>query len=224
MPRAKKQQSDDKPKTKKPYTKLTDYIKKLYDEENQKPNWALIAGQIQDIKNKYNITDTKIRYVLMYMVEIRQMNLFTDLEQGSVLNLVPYYIEETNEHLKFVKLMEYINELYVKENQNPNRVLIVSQIKNIKKRYNITETKIQDILTYMIDIQQKNLFDNLEQGSILNLVPYYIEETNEYLQFKKDVANSAKKAETEEHNIVVNVNRHKLKSHKYVSDDNLNFD
>ena len=223
MPRAKKQQNDDEPKTKKPYTKLTDYIKKLYYEENQKPNWKLIAGQIQDIKKKYNITDTKIRYILMYMVEIRQMNLFADLEQGSVLNLVPYYIEETNEHLQFVKLMEYIDELYVRENQNPNRVLIVSQIKNIKKRYNITETKIQDILVYMIDIRQKNLFDNLEQGSILNLVPYYIEETDEYLQFQKDIVDSAEKAETEEHNVVVNVNRHKLKSHKYISDDNLNF-
>ena len=219
MPRAKKQQDDDKPKTKKPYTKLTDYIKKLYDEENQKPNWALIAGQIQDIKNKYNITDTKIRHILMYMVEIRQMNLFADLEQGSVLNLVPYYIEE-EEYL----LTNYIKKLYIRENQEPNWALIGSQIKNMKKKYGITETKIRYVLMYMVDIRQMNLFTNLEQGSILNLVPYYIEETDEYLQFQKDVADSARKAKTKEHNIVVNVNRHKLKSHKYISDDNLNFD
>lgn len=219
MPRTKKQQDDDKPKTKKPYTKLTDYIKKLYDEENQKPNWALIAGQIQDIKNKYNITDTKIRHILMYMVEIRQMNLFADLEQGSVLNLVPYYIEE-EEYL----LTNYIKKLYDRENQEPNWVLIISQIKNIKKRYNITGTKIRYVLMYMVNIRQMNLFTNLEQGSILNLVPYYIEETDEYLQFQKDVADSARKAKTKEHNIIVNVNRHKLKSHKYISDSNLNFD
>ena len=219
MPRTKKQQDDDKPKTKAPYTKLTDYIKKLYYEENQKPNWKLIAGQIQDIKKKYNITDTKIRYILMYMVEIRQMNLFANLEQGSVLNLVPYYIEE-EEYL----LTDYIKKLYDREKQEPNWILIISQIKNIKKKYNITGTQIQDVLMYMIDIRQKNLFDNLEQGSILNLVPYYIEETDEYLQFQKDIVDSAEKAETEEHNVVVNVNRHKLKSHKYISDDNLNFD
>ena len=219
MPRTKKQQDDDKPKTKAPYTKLTDYIKKLYYEENQKPNWKLIAGQIQDIKKKYNITDTKIRYILMYMVEIRQMNLFANLEQGSVLNLVPYYIEE-EEYL----LTDYIKKLYDREKQEPNWILIISQIKNIKKKYNITGTQIQDVLMYMIDIRQKNLFDNLEQGSILNLVPYYIEETDGYLQFQKDIVDSAEKAETEEHNVVVNVNRHKLKSHKYISDDNLNFD
>ena len=142
MPRAKKQQDNDEPKTKTPFVKLKDYINKIYIRENQKPNWGLIVSQIQNIKNKYNITDTKIRYVLMYM----------------------------------------------------------------------------------IDIRQKNLFANLEQGSILNLVPYYIEETDEYLQFQKDVADSAKKAKIKEHNIIVNVNRHKLKSHKYVSDDNLNFD
>ena len=147
------------------------------------------------------------------------MNLFADLEQGSVLNLVPYYIEE-EEYL----LTNYIKKLYDRENQEPNWILIISQIKNIKKRYNITGTKIQDVLMYMIDIRQKNLFADLEQGSILNFVPYYIEETDEYLRFKKDVTNSAKKAETEEHNVVVNVNRHKLKSHKYISDDNLNFD
>ena len=142
MPRAKKQQDDNEPKTKKPYTKLIDYIKELYNRENQEPNWALIG----------------------------------------------------------------------------------SQIKNIKKEYGITDTKIQDILMYMVDVRQMNLFTNLEQGSILNLVPYYIEETDEYLQFQKDVADSARKAKTKEHNVVVNVNRHKLKSHKYVSDDNLNFD
>ena len=219
MPRAKKQQDDDKPKTKKPYTKLTDYIKTLYERENQEPNWKLIAGQIRDIKEKYGITDTKIRYVLMYMVEIRQMDLFADLEEGSVLNLVPYYIEE-EEYL----LTNYIKKLYERENQEPNWILILSQIKNIKKKYNITGTKIRYVLMYMIDIRQKNLFIDLEQGSILNLVPYYIEETDEYLQFQKDIVDSAEKAETEEHNVVVNVNRHKLKSHKYISDDNLNFD
>ena len=94
----------------------------------------------------------------------------------------------------------------------------------MKKKYDITETKIRYVLMYMVDIRQMNLFTNLEQGSILNLVPYYIEETDEYLQFQKDVADSARKAKTKEHNIIVNVNRHKLKSHKYVSDDNLNFD
>ena len=41
---------------------------------------------------------------------------------------------------------------------------------------------------------------------------------------QKDVADSARKAKIKEHNIVVNVDRHKLKSHKYISDNNLNFD
>lgn len=123
-----------------------------------------------------------------------------------------------------VVLRDYIKELYDRENQKPNWGLIGSQIKNIKEKYDITETKIKYILMYMTDIRQINLFANLEQGSILNLIPYYIEETDEYLQFKKDVADSAKKAKTKEHNIVVNVNRHKLRSHRYVSDSNLNFD
>ena len=142
MPRAKKQQDDDEPKVKTPFVKLTDYINKLYIRENQEPNWALIGSQIKNMKKKYSITETKIRYVLMYLVDIRQMNLLTILEQGSILNLVPYNIKETDE----------------------------------------------------------------------------------YLQYQKDVADSARKAKSKEHNIVINVNRHKLKSHKYVSDDNLNFD
>lgn len=124
----------------------------------------------------------------------------------------------------FVKLTDYINELYIREKQEPNWALIGSQIKNIKKKYSITETKIRYVLMYMVDVRQMNLFSNLEQGSVLNLVPYYIEETDEYLQFQKDVADSARKAKTKEHNIVVNVNRHKLKGHRYISDSNLNFD
>ena len=101
MPRAKKQQDDDEPKTKTPFVKLTDYINKLYIRENQEPNWALIGSQIKNMKKKYGITETKIRYVLMYMVDIRQMNLFTNLEQGSILNLVPYYIEVSVEYVQF---------------------------------------------------------------------------------------------------------------------------
>lgn len=124
----------------------------------------------------------------------------------------------------FVKLTDYINELYIREKQEPNWALIGSQIKNIKKKYSITETKIRYVLMYMVDVRQMNLFSNLEQGSVLNLVPYYIEETDEYLQFQKDVVDSARKAKTKEHNIVVNVNRHKLKGHRYISDSNLNFD
>lgn len=124
----------------------------------------------------------------------------------------------------FVKLTDYINELYIRENRQPNWAMIGSQIKNMKKEYHITDTEIRLVLMYMTTVRQMNLFANLEQGSILNLVPYYIEETRQYIQFQKDVEESAKQAKTTENNIVVNVNRHKLNGNRYVSDHNLTFD
>lgn len=137
---------------------------------------------------------------------------------------MPKESETKKKKTPFVKLTDYINELYIRENRQPNWAMIGSQIKNMKKEYHITDTEIRLVLMYMTTVRQMNLFANLEQGSILNLVPYYIEETRQYIQFQKDVEESAKQAKTTENNIVVNVNRHKLNGNRYVSDHNLTFD
>lgn len=123
-----------------------------------------------------------------------------------------------------VKLRDYINKIYIEENREPNWAVITKQIQHIKKEYNTNETEIKLVLMYMMTVRQMNLFANMEQGSILNLVPYYIEETRQYQQFQEDVKESAKGASTKENNIVVNVNRHKLNGNRYVSDHNLTFD
>lgn len=79
---------------------LTDYIQELYINEGWDKysiNWSLICKQIQNIqKDNPKLTYNWIRYVLWYLVEIKQQNLFGEFD-GSILNLVPFtYIEAYN--------------------------------------------------------------------------------------------------------------------------------
>lgn len=81
--------------------KCTDYIQSLYIEQGYKKesiNWALIGSQLSNLlKENTNWKYSTIKYTLWYMKEIKETNLF-DSSQGSILNLVPFYIEEAKEY------------------------------------------------------------------------------------------------------------------------------
>lgn len=77
---------------------LTDYIQKLYLEQNYSKdniNWTLISAQLKNIQ-QYNekLQYSTILYILKYMVEILDLDLFAENCKGSVLTLVPFYFDE----------------------------------------------------------------------------------------------------------------------------------
>ena len=88
-------------KDKEEYTKLTDYIQSLYLQQGidkQKIPWKVITAQIKQIMTEdKTLTYSQVSYIIKYMVEILEMNLFDDYFNGTILNLVPYYINEARE-------------------------------------------------------------------------------------------------------------------------------
>lgn len=90
-----------KPIVENPYNKLLDYIQSLYLSQGySKPQipFKVITAQIKQIMTEdKTLTYVQILYVLKYMVEILELNLFNKEFNGSILNLVPYYINEAKE-------------------------------------------------------------------------------------------------------------------------------
>ena len=88
-------------KDKEDYSKLLDYIQSLYLSQGySKPQipFKVITAQIKQIMTEdKTLTYAQLSYILKYMVEILELNLFNEEFNGSILNLVPYYINEAKE-------------------------------------------------------------------------------------------------------------------------------
>jgi len=108
-------------KDKEEYTKLTDYIQYLYLQQGytkQKIPWKVITAQIKQIMTEdKTLTYAKLSYIIKYMVEILEMNLFDDYFNGTILNLVPYYINEAREFcLKCKEIKKLASDFDFSEN------------------------------------------------------------------------------------------------------------
>ena len=85
-------------KEKEDYQALTQLIQDLYVAQGwdkRKIPFPMIASQIKNILAEHK--DYKyagITYTLNYMVNILELNLFTEESNGSILSLVPYYYQE----------------------------------------------------------------------------------------------------------------------------------
>ena len=127
--------------------KCTDYIQSLYMEQGYSKgsiNWALIGSQLSNLL-KENITwkYSTIKYTLWYMKEIKEMNLF-DASQGSILNLVPFYVEEAKEY--YYQTMEIKKELENFDFSEETKVVIrKSKSKPTKPRW-VEEVDITELI------------------------------------------------------------------------------
>lgn len=88
-------------KDKEDYVKLTDYIQSLYTQQGIDKKmipWKIITAQTKQIMTEdKTLNYAQLLYILKYMVDILGMNLFSEEYNGSILNLVPYYINEARE-------------------------------------------------------------------------------------------------------------------------------
>ena len=98
MATAKPKLSDE---DKKSYKSLLDYIQSLYLSQGytkQQIPFKVITAQIKQIMTEdKTLNYNQLIYVIKYMVETLEMNLFDDSFNGTILNLVPYYINEARE-------------------------------------------------------------------------------------------------------------------------------
>ena len=114
----------------------------------------------------------------------------------------------------YKSLLDYIQSLYLSQGYTKQQIpfkVITAQIKQI-----MTEDKTLNynqliyVIKYMVDILEMNLFDDSFNGTILNLVPYYINEAREFCIKCKDIRKKAKKKKKEKKVRIVKVgNREK---------------
>lgn len=102
-------------KDKEEYSKLLDYIQLLYLQQGydkQQIPFKVITAQIKQIMSEdKSLNYAQIRYILWYMVDILEMNLFDESFNGTILNLVPYYINEAREFcIKCKEIKKLANE------------------------------------------------------------------------------------------------------------------
>lgn len=114
-------------KEKEDYKLLTDYIQLLHVQqgfEKSDIKWAIMTSQIKNImSDNKGLTYSQFKYILKYMVEILELNLFNEEFNGSILNLVPYYIQEAKEFcLKCKEIKKLASEFDFYENVRIVRV------------------------------------------------------------------------------------------------------
>ena len=110
-----------KPIVENPYNKLLDYIQSLYLSQGynkQQIPWKVITAQIKQIMTEdKTLNYAQLLYIIKYMVDILQMNLFDESFNGTILNLVPYYINEAREFcIKCKDIRKLANEFDFTEN------------------------------------------------------------------------------------------------------------
>ena len=106
----------------------TDYIQKIYLDNGYDKSeipWALIGAQTKNILSEHEIWSyATLQYILYYMYEVLELNLFTEESNGSILSLLPFYgieaekyFNQTKEIEKSIDEFDFIdNEIVIKKN------------------------------------------------------------------------------------------------------------
>lgn len=120
---------------------LTDYIQKIYIEHGYDKHfipWQMLMSQVSNIlKENKKWSYTTLQYILFYMYEILEINLFSEESNGSILSLVPYYgldaeryynqclkIEENSENFEFTDAITIKKKKYNGENKRYKHISI----------------------------------------------------------------------------------------------------
>lgn len=109
------------------------------------------------------------------------------------------------------QLTDYIQEVYLETvGYEPPWALFMTQIKDIKKNYDINYDMILLILKYMIQIEGVDITDK----DTLGLVPYYVDKTNRYIENYKSIRKAIKDFEYNEQIITIKSNKKTQRKHK----------
>ena len=80
----------------------TDYIVKIYTDNGYDKSeipWQLIGAQTKNILSEHEIWSyATLQYILYYMYEVLELNLFTEESNGSILSLIPFYGLEAEQY------------------------------------------------------------------------------------------------------------------------------
>ena len=114
----------------------TDYIQKIYLDNGYDKSeipWALIGAQTKNILSEHEIWSyATLQYILYYMYEVLELNLFTEESNGSILSLLPFYGIEAEKYFNQTKEIEKsIDEFDFTDNE----IVIKKSCGGKKKKY-----------------------------------------------------------------------------------------
>ena len=105
-----------------------------------------------------------------------------------------------DDKILYRKLTDYLQEVYLQTvGYEPPWALFMTQIKDIKKNYDINYDVILLVLKYMIQIEGIDITDK----DTLGLVPYYVDRANQYIEKYKSIRQSIKDFKYDEHTIAI---------------------
>lgn len=105
-----------------------------------------------------------------------------------------------DDKILYRKLTDYLQEIYLQTvGYEPPWALFMTQIKDIKKNYDINYDTILLVLKYMIQIEGIDITDK----DTLGLVPYYVDRANQYIDKYKSVHQSIKNFQYNENIITI---------------------
>ena len=114
----------------------TDYIVKIYTDNGYDKSeipWQLIGAQTKNILKEHEVWSyLTLQYILYYMYEVLELNLFTEESNGSILSLLPFYGIEAEKYFNQTKEIEKsINEFDFTDNE----IVIKKSCGGKKKKY-----------------------------------------------------------------------------------------
>jgi hypothetical protein len=105
-----------------------------------------------------------------------------------------------DDKILYRKLTDYLQEVYLQTvGYEPPWALFMTQIKDIKKNYDINYDVILLVLKYMIQIEGIDITDK----DTLGLVPYYVDRANQYIEKYKSIRQSIKDFKYDERTITI---------------------
>ena len=116
-----------------------------------------------------------------------------------------------DDKILYRKLTDYLQEIYLQTvGYEPPWALFMTQIKDIKKNYDINYDTILLVLKYMIQIEGIDITDK----DTLGLVPYYVDRANQYIEKYKEIRKVVKEFQHNEQIITIKTNNQKRKYKK----------
>lgn len=116
-----------------------------------------------------------------------------------------------DDKILYRKLTDYLQEVYLQTvGYEPPWALFMTQIKDIKKNYDINYDVILLVLKYMIQIEGIDITDK----DTLGLVPYYVDRANQYIEKYKSIRQSIKDFKYDEHTITIKSQSTTQRRHK----------
>ena len=114
----------------------TDYILKIYLDngyDKSEVPWTLLMSQTKNILQEHEVWSyLTLQYILYYMYEVLELNLFSEESNGSILSLLPFYGIEAEKYFNQTKEIEKSIDEF---DFNDNEIVIKKSCGEKKKKY-----------------------------------------------------------------------------------------